>query len=359
MRALPLLRVGIFLVLIVSPLVTMGSGTETQTLVNEQRKRAPRPSVRAARAAYPEQFDAYFRDNFGWRDRNIRWHHLLKLRALGESPVDAVIVGRGGWLFYSKPGDGLDIRNFSGHWPHSASDIDTWLARQDARRRQYARLGARYLIAVAPDKQSMYPDYVPFRYGPHAPGVRSELLERAASYRDLEVLDLEALLRRDSRGPLYYQSDTHWNGRGAFIAAAAIADRLRGNLPSVGSLRESDYDVESGTRHEGDLVNIMGLGLPANDPSFTYRRREGGARQILREPLHGVWEQPGSSLPRAVLVGDSFGDALAPLLADAFSRLHYYLSSQGGADPALVVQEHPDVVILIVLERYLPLLGGL
>jgi alginate O-acetyltransferase complex protein AlgJ len=354
MRVIPLFRIGIFLVLLVWPLATMrGDGAALQ---HEQRARVTRPSLREG-ARFPDLFDAYFRDNFGWRDRIIRWHHLFKYRALGVSPVGDVIVGRDGWLFYSNPTDGLDIRNFSGHWPHDAGAVDGWLRGQEGRRQQYARLGARYLIAVAPDKQSLYPGFVPFRYGPPAPGVMGELLARLSSYPDLPLLDLRPALR-DAGGELYYKGDTHWNARGAFTAASLIADRLRRDLPAVGAIRESEYAVEESVREAGDLTNMMGLGLPANDRAFAFRRRSGGAREIQSDALHRVFAQPGSGLPKAVLLGDSFGEALAPLLADAFSRLHYYRSSAGGPNPALIVEEKPDVVILISAERYLPHLGG-
>ena len=356
MDAIALLRAGLFVVLLALPLITMRG--HAGTLQEEQRTRAPLPSLWAAGAQFPEQADAYFRDNFGGRDRIIRWHHRFKYHAFGQSPVDGVIVGRGGWLFYSVPTDGMDIRNFSGHWPHLAADVDGWLRGQEGRRRQYARLGARYLVAIAPDKQSVYPEFVPFRYGPHAPGVLGELLGRLGTFPDLPVLDLAPALRREAHSGLYYTADTHWNARGAFLAAGAIADRLRADLPSVGRLRESDYDVSSSPRGTGDLVNMLGLGLATADLQFAYRRRAGGAREIRADALHHVWEQPGSGLPKAVLVGDSFGEALAPLLADAFSRLHYYRSSIGGPDLSVVVQEAPDVVILISVERYLPHLGG-
>jgi alginate O-acetyltransferase complex protein AlgJ len=356
MTAVAILRVGLFLVLLALPLVTMRGGAGA--LQQEQRTRAPMPSLRTAGAQFPEQADAYFRDNFGWRDRIIRWHHQFKYKAFGESPVDSVIVGRDGWLFYSVPSDGMDIRNFSGHWPHAAADVDAWLTAQDGRRHRYSRLGAQYLIAIAPDKQSVYPERVPFRYGPHAPGVLGELIDRSKQFADLPLLDLIPVLRPHAGSGIYYTADTHWNARGAFLAAGAIADRLRAGLPSVGELRESDYDVASARRGTGDLVNIMGLGLTTEDLEFTYRRRGGGAHEVSADALHRVWEQPGSARPKAVLLGDSFGEALAPILADAFSRLHYYRSSAGGPDLSVVVREAPDVVILISVERYLPHLGS-
>jgi alginate O-acetyltransferase complex protein AlgJ len=356
MSAVAILRVGLFVVLLAVPMMTMRGGAGA--LQQEQRTRAPMPSLRTAGAQFPEQADAYFRDNFGGRDRIIRWHHQFKYEVFGESPVDGVIAGRDGWLFYSVPSDGMDIRNFSGHWPHQPSDVERWLTAQEGRRRQYSRLGARYLVAIAPDKQTVYPELVPFRYGPHAPGVLGELMGELKMFPDLPVLDLTPVLRRAAASGIYYKSDTHWNARGAFLAAGAIVDRLRARLPNVGEVRESDYDVASSARGTGDLVNIMGLGLATDDLQFTYQRREGGAHEVRADALHRVWEQPGSTRPKAVLVGDSFGEALAPILADAFSRLHYYRSSTSAPDLSVVVQEAPDVVILISVERYLPHLAS-
>src|SRR5262249_58186017 len=103
----------------------------------------------------------------------------------------------------------------------------------DARERDDARAGARYLIAIAPDKQSMYPELVPARYGPPAPGVLSELLERLPAHPRLDVLDLYPALRPHRDIQLYFKGDTHWNANAGFYAAQAITDRLRASLPAV------------------------------------------------------------------------------------------------------------------------------
>jgi hypothetical protein len=122
-------------------------------------------------------------------------------------------------------------------------------------------------------------------------------------------------------------------------------------------LREEDYTIQTVPLDSGELVRMLALDIKVPDQIFAYRRRTPGARQIRNEHLHRVWEQPDPRLPRAVMLGDSFGDALAPLLADSFSRLYYYVASQGGPDPSIVRNEKPDVVILIQVERYLGQLG--
>jgi hypothetical protein len=355
MRGLRLFRIALFLTALVVPLATMG-GAEG-ALSNEQRTRVARPQLAKAGAQYPEQFDAYFRDSFGWRERLIRWHHLFQYRYLRQSPVANVIVGRDGWLFYAAHGDGVDIRDFAGRWPHAATDVETWLKHQDGRVEEYSRLGARYLIALAPNKHTVYSEHVPAQYGPHAPGLLDEIKTGLWRHPQLDVVDLREALQPHRDDQLYYRGDSHWNARGAFRAAQAITDALRPRVPAVGRLRDEDYILHTGPIDSGDLVNMLALGITLTDRTFGYERRSPGARLIRNEELHRVWEQPGTTLPKAVLLADSYGGTLSPILADAFSRLHYYVAARGGPDPILVRQERPDVVILLTVERYLPSLG--
>ena len=293
----------------------------------------------------------------------IRWHNLFKFQVFRQSPVRSVVLGRNGWLFYTGDGDGVDIRDFAGRWPYRPSDLNAWLRHADGRVRQYARLGARYLVVIVPNKQSMYPELVPAQYGPHAPGLTKAFLERARFYPGVEIMDLEPALRQHRDTQLYFRGDSHWNAQGAFYAAQAITNRLRQSVPTVGVLREEDYTLQTRPIESGDLVRMLALDVKVSDQDFQYLRRTPAARNIRDDRLHRIWAQPDSQrLPKAVLFGDSFGVALAPLLADAFSQLHYYrslggLSSGRTPDLNVVRTEKPDVVILLAVERYLPAVG--
>jgi alginate O-acetyltransferase complex protein AlgJ len=351
MRAVHILRVGAFAAAIAVPLITMRGSPDA--LAHEQRARVARPQLTVAGTRYPEEFDAYFRDSFGWRDSLIRWHHLLKFHYLGQSPTPNVIVGRNGWLFYAGEKDGVDIRDFSGRWPHTRALVNRWLAQQEQRRVAYERNGARYVIALVPNKQTIYPEHVPWRYGPHAPGVFDTVMRQASRFPGLDIVDLRPVLAGHRDPAVFYKGDSHWNTNGAFFAAAAITDRLRRSLPGVGTLRPDDYAIAPQPHDTGDLVRMLGLDVALDDTLYAYRRLTPGAVNIQNEDLHRRWEQKDAARPTALLVGDSFGAELAPRLADAFSTLHYYYSMRGGFDAQLVPRERPDVVILVLVERYL------
>jgi hypothetical protein len=45
---------------------------------------------------------------------------------------------------------------------------------------------------------------------------------------------------------------------------------------------------------------------------------------------------------------------LEPILCDAFSRLHYKMTTTEPITFRAVAEERPDVVVLMIVERYLP-----
>lgn len=356
MRALRALRIAGFLALIALPLV--GMTRSRGDLTNEKRHRAARPVLTAATwRAYPDAFDAYFRDAFGFREQLIHWHNLLAIKELRESPVHNVIIGGSGRLFYGGFGDGIDLSDFAGRVPVAPAELDRWIAHQEARRAQYAALGARYLIVLVPNKQTVYPEDVPLRYGPHRPGVLDALVARLRGHTDLDVLDLRPILKAHRDEPDYYNTDTHWNPNGAWWGAHAITEHLHPWLPTLPVLRREDYDIHRTPGASGDLAQMLAMTGDFDDTGWVFDRHGGAPKPSVWDGLHYISDQPGSTAPRVLVLGDSFGIELAAMLSPAFSHLHYYYSARAGYDAALPAKERPNVVILVLVERYLRMLA--
>ena len=64
-----------------------------------------------------------------------------------------------------------------------------------------------------------------------------------------------------------------------------------------------------------------------------------------------VTEIPGSRLPRALIIRDSFASGLAPFLSEHFGRAVYLWQNYVGADA--VLHEKPAVVIQEIVGRHL------
>jgi hypothetical protein len=211
---------------------------------------------------------------------------------------------------------------------------------------------------LVPNAQTIYPENMPLRYGPHASGLFDAVMARAKAFADLDIIDMRAPLMRHRDEPVFYDTDTHWNSNGAFYAAAEAVDAIRRWLPSVPPLRRQDYEVTRQSAQAGDLAGMLALRDSYQDEAFVYRRRDHrDAAATEAEFLHSVYTGADAKSARVMVIGDSFGRELADRMADSFARTYYHYSARVGRDVGLITREHPDVVVLCLVERYLPRLG--
>jgi alginate O-acetyltransferase complex protein AlgJ len=283
----------------------------------------------------------------------------LLLRGSG----DDVRAGRDGWLFlteelrYDAPvGEPLQTR--------VKLLADTHAALR-------AR-GVRLVVALVPDKARIYPqqllggDYPDY----NADRYRSAL--GALRRQGVEVVDLLTpfTAQASADGPLYYRTDTHWNTRGAALAADAIA---RAAYPDGGCSPATAYETRVSaepTPYPGDLRRMIGLEhMPAWFPprsdleaaAETAARDDGGSAGgglfgdssvpvvlagtsfSLRGNFHGALQQ---ALGCAVLNTAQDGGGFLTAATEYFKDDAFQLST-----PSVMVWEVPERFLTLKLER--------
>lgn len=317
----------------------------------------------------------YFEDHFGFRRFAIRANAWLRYALARSAPGDAVFVGRDTWLFYGAyesekvAGTLADVR---GRRPFGAGALERWRKALQHRHRWLAERGIAYLFVVPPDKHSVYPEQLPWWLAPARVPSRTDQLVRhlAATAPELHVLDLRpAMLAAKSGYPLYLAHDTHWNTTGAWVASRAIeaeiARLLLGFVPQPPERTSLSWlDIPG-----GDLPLMLGIpgGFIERVPCAWPAARP-TEKETPREPCEPcgppsspllpatTWENRGSPW-RAVLVADSYRNALIPHLRQGFGRLTAVSPTRIpiAVDrlQALVESEHPHIVIESRLERFL------
>jgi hypothetical protein len=251
--------------------------------------------------------------------------------------------------------------NRRGKLPFSAALLQGWVAALRQRHERLAALGVRYLYVVGPDKESVYPEYLPDARRPAGTTRLDQLLERLArDAPDIEVLDLRgpliALKQFDQEQDwIYYPRGTHWSARGSQLALELILERLekmglnfspraldgyvRSELPGQGDslargMYLSDVIVENASRYSPPIVRARVMPTGPNGP--------GRVRIATIE---------GSELPRVLLRHDSFGLSIESALGEQCS----FLQGSWGRDLNMpeVTELKPDVVIDLFVERML------
>ncbi|MFP5212843.1 MAG: alginate O-acetyltransferase AlgX-related protein [Acidobacteriota bacterium] len=345
-----------------------GEGTDTTSV--EKRQMAKMPELhRAIRdfSGFARQFQSYYSDSFGLRSSLIHWNNLLRLRLLNESAVPGVRVGLDGWLFYA---DEWALENYENIMPLSPEEIERIEAVTTERRRWLEAKGIPLILVVAPEKHTIYSEFLP--PGIHKLGKESRFDQVAAAFArhpEVEFIDTRpALLRAKSTQRLFHRTDTHWNDYGAFIGYGELMERLTRHFPKIGRHDIEDYTVSVTDKPGRDLAAMLSLTDVIREeeieliPKFTPRARDG---QWPYPPLEDMPEVAGQemvvketgdpSLPRAGVFRDSFSWALIPFLAESFQRVVFVWTFD--FLPELIEREKPDVVIFECVERYLPSLA--
>ena len=329
-------------------------------LAGENRAISPWPRPAFSRA-FADDFERAFGDRFGGRMTLLRWHNRVLVRALGVSPAPNVLIGRDRWLFFrGEDGTAFD-RFFRGVPPVSDGEIRSVAGEFARRARFFAARDIAYVVTIAPDKSTIYPEHLPRWAAPSgAPTPLDRLVEAIRDDGTVRFVDLRPPLRaaKASRR-VYYATDSHWNFFGASVAYRAIMDALEKASPRVPPAAPVAYPryVPGVDFYAGDLAQMTG------DPDYFRENDYAPLGKILAAPQARCGKRVDAgadasfewyacdrpALPRAVVYRDSMAIPLIPMLSENFSRVAYVSSHQ--PDPEFIEREKPDVVIEELVER--------
>jgi len=334
-------------------------------LNREHRQPSPRPALpRDARALhkFPAAFESWFEDSFGLRDILLRWHSRQSLGLLGVSPTPAVLLGKQGWYFFT--GD-RSVEAWRGRLPFGEPQLELWRKGLEARRDLLRAEGIDYLFVIAPNKETIYPDFMPDGLERVGPTRLEQFVAHLSSRSDLPFLDLRDALREaraqdTPQSHLYFEEGTHWNARGCLVAYQAILGRLAERHPELEPLPAREWrlvefdgpgDSWASNMYIGDLSERRGSEYVRQPQRRRARQLNPGLEGRFgagRRLLLGT-EDP--QLPRVLLLSDSFGPFVEWLLAENCSRL--YSRWTYDFDPVEVLEFAPRVVVELWVERAL------
>lgn len=274
----------------------------------------------------------------------------------GSQKVDypQVIQGRNGWLYY-----GADVSNLC----QPARTIQQTMDRLNRLAEAVDASGRRFVLVIAPDKSTVYPQDLPKTYlGEKCAAERRDAFWTAVhEHPPLGYVDLrdDLVAEQKRTGPIYRPTDTHWAPRGAAIYAWDLARALDPALlngtqvvPTGTAQRQGDLGRLIGQPHLDtfDDVAIARTGVsPVGRPSLDL------PDPPLTGPVSVTNESTGAPLfePRTLLLGDSFTASSRATLGPFFADLDLLHNETGDNDPQIVASAmvDADVVVLEIVER--------
>ena len=313
---------------------------------NRQLSEFPSPKTEEGKinVKWLSQAGDYFQEHFAFRNELVTGNALLHGRLLETSTADGVIQGKNDWLYYK---DSLD--DYLGQDLLSDRSLFNIAHMLSMTQQALEEKGVNFLFTIAPNKNSLYGDNMPYydklkvSDQTNRENLESWLKTEKVAYADL----YQALMEEDE--VLYHARDSHWNNKGAALAADVLMDALGKDHDS--------YEGESYTvrrDYTGDLDTMLYPLASTADEEIYYDK----------ETTYATVEEIQSNFdPRITTVNpvkegslvmyrDSFGNALLPYMADAYANAYF---SRGIPYQLMDVETHSaDTVIIERAERFLP-----
>lgn len=358
----------VFLLLLYAPfLFNLLWRTDGLFIVNENRILAQKPTIQGTDPAkFSKEMEVYFNDHFALRSLFIGWNDYIRVKYLKLSPISSIVVGKADWLYYASDRSMEDYQELV---RYSDAELQAIRVKLEERTRLLRQQGTDFLLMIVPDKQTVYPEYLPdtVRKAGRGEGTRTDQLVRylKETEADVRVLDTrQTLLSRKADRYLYYKADSHWNQYGALLAYRELIKELARSHPSlqVPSLDDYTITVEESpdSPFSKDIASLLGLASEFPDDFVRVKRKVPAqatkalvtSKLFPRQDVLLARETGNAALPRLVMFRDSFGTALVPLVAESFNRSLFVWSN--GFHMGIVQEERPDIVVYEVVERLLP-----
>lgn len=273
------------------------------------------------------------------RNKLIAFNSELTSLLTGGTYMEStqVLLGKNNWLFYKTELDGHPLWDYMGINHFTDDELAAIAANLVSMRDGFNERGVDFYVTALPNKEIIYEEYMPDTVA------RVDTVSRAEQLANyiwdntnlVYVYPKQALLDAKAEGQIYYQTDTHWNQKGAFVGMQQLMHEAYGveakNLDSV------SFDITSNDL-AGDLAVIGGVADKYNiDTTYVFDADTADKAQYRDEV--------------ALVVGDSFSGFLSTIAKGYYKEVHWIYTKD--FTMSMLDEYDADVVIWESVERYM------
>lgn len=358
----------VFLLILYSvPIATVFSEKEGVSNV-EKRKLSMLPTIEwnvNSIKNYPSAFNEYFSDHFSFRKAFVRSYNKFKKNFLHTTPVYGVVLGKNDWLYYFPP---FSLEDLTGKMNINDLTLDSWRKSLENRTDWLRQKKVKYYFFVAPNKQTIYPEFLPkwieqrISLSLSSRVLLRNYLQQRSKVRLIDPTDAllgnkNSLLSVNQFN--YYKRDSHWNSKGAQIGSHVIIERIKKDFPASNLPREPQV-TQVLSHRVGDLTNMLDMSDALQEQLSEYHVAQPCAKPASipsnLAPFYKKWVHSYTCAKgklSALIIHDSFGRQLNKYLREYFKRTIEVNVIEYNDMGYLVDTFHPDIIIDERVERSL------
>ena len=292
--------------------------------------------------SYFDELSAYFEDHFAFRQQLVSADAEIQSKVFQVSNVDTVVVGTDGWLYYTDT-----VNDYLAQDTMNERQVFDTVHNLSLLQQYVREQGVEFLFTVAPNKNSLYGEHMPYYLNRKAGTTKNmDKLKAPMEEAGISYVDLFAPFKAQQE-TLYLKRDSHWNNKGAVLAYNTLMDAVECDHSTY-----EDVDVERRKDEYGDLNKMVYplTAVPewnyryASDSSWKYTGKDEDVEAAYIETECKDGEQS------LLMFRDSFGNTLLPLMAQQYKKAAFSKSV-----PYRIAEYldscKPDIVIAEKVER--------
>ena len=255
----------------------------------------------------------WFSDHFFLRQELISLNNRVSAILFQTSGEDSVILGKDGWLYFDSTLD-----DYTGQNPMSDKELSAAAHNLEMMVAYCKAQDKDFLFIIAPNKNSLYPQFMPDYGIVSTEHDAQKLLSRLNS---TPVIDLFSAYANEDE-ILYFKTDSHWNSKGAALAADLINEAFGKDSNYYGSSYSCTDD------YTGDLYTMLYPALSGKESQPHYNGKLDFRYTSKSTQPDSITLLTESAKSGSLLVyRDSFGNLLYPYLADSYGSVRFSRST--------------------------------
>lgn len=239
--SLPKLRMVLFLMLNVLLVGIPAISTNTkQNQQSEMDNRSLAEFPKELNSDFPAQIEKYVSDRLGYRNEMITIYQILCDRLFQKLVHPSYIYGKNGTIYTD-----WDLATYQ-HLDVNKEFVDGFIAYLDGLSGYCEKKGAKFFFFLAPNKETIYPEFYPDGYNiKNQPNRSDEIIKKLKETR-IGYIDPRPYFIKKKQEYLYNEKYDagHWNDNGAFYGHFLILEQFNQLFPEMGYLSPAEFLIK-------------------------------------------------------------------------------------------------------------------
>lgn len=304
---------------------------------------------------YTTELGDYYSENFGFRQELVTANSWLNEKVFGRSSNAKTVVGKDGWFFLSETVD-----DYTGVSALSERGIYRLKKTLDLINDYSNDSNITFVFFAAPNKNSIYPEYMPWNIKASSSPSNLDRLNQAMSQSPY-YLDVKSVLQKSAKDKsrfIYLKNDSHWNNIGALAAYNALQDNLNSRISKYDYMPIDESKLYlSQNDISGDLTTMLYPSLNRTDVQYELGLVKNFSSN---KPLTNLMDPEINTTCQGryyniICYRDSFFNAFIPINSNAFAKARYTRTSKASPyDINAAKSGDYNIAVIEIAERNLP-----